>query len=84
MDLLSYFLLILALILRHSYEDETHVLARNAFALSLLVMYLRFLEVFLIHKTLGPILMMIKEMVIFLSHLCYLKLIIITFNPVNE
>lgn len=31
--------------------------------MSLLVMYLRFLEVFLIHRKLGPTLIMIKEMV---------------------
>lgn len=83
-DLSSYLFLIIALIVRHSHEDETHNVARHLFAFSLLVMYLRFLEVFLIHKTLGPILMMIKEMVIFLSHFCNLKLSILTFNPVNE
>lgn len=65
LDLLSYLLLITALIVRHSYEDETHVIARNTFSFSLLVMYLRFLEVFIINKILGPMLMMIKEMVIF-------------------
>lgn len=64
-DLLSYILLMVALIVRHSYEDETHVTARNLFAFSLLVTYLRFLEVFLIFRVVGPKLMMIKEMVLF-------------------
>lgn len=61
-DLLSYGLLITALTIRHLIGNETHVFARNVFALSLLVMYLRFLEVFLIYRILGPTLMMIKEM----------------------
>lgn len=61
-DLLSYIFLMVALIVRHSYEDETHVTARNLFAFSLLVTYLRFLEVFLIFRVVGPKLMMIKEM----------------------
>lgn len=63
MDLLSYFLIIAALSVRQFYEDESHTIARKLYALSLLVMYLRFLEAFLVHKKLGPTLMMIKEMV---------------------
>lgn len=61
-DLLSYALLVSALFVRHFYIDDNFVIARRMFALSLLVMYLRFLEVFLIHRTLGPTLIMIKEM----------------------
>lgn len=61
-DLLSYALLVSALCVRHFYIDETFTIARRMFALSLLVMYLRFLEVFLIHRKLGPTLIMIKEM----------------------
>lgn len=61
-DLLSYALLIAALFVRHFYIDETFTIARRMFALSLLVMYLRFLEVFLIHRKMGPTLIMIKEM----------------------
>lgn len=62
-DLLSYFLIIAAVFVRYFYQDESHTIARNLFALSLLVMYLRFLQVFLVHKKMGPTLMMIKEMV---------------------
>lgn len=62
-DLLSYLLLIVALFIRHFHPSETFTLARRMYALSLLVMYLRFLEVFLIHRKLGPTLIMIKEMV---------------------
>ncbi|XP_056002361.1 transient receptor potential cation channel subfamily M member-like 2 isoform X2 [Ostrea edulis] len=61
-DLLSYVLLITALFVRHMYPSETFTIARRMFSLSLLVMYLRFLEVFLIHRRLGPTLIMIKEM----------------------
>lgn len=63
LDLVSYVLIILAFLLRHFYWDTTFTVARRMLALSLLVMYLRFLEAFLIHKKLGPTLIMIKEMV---------------------
>lgn len=62
-DLLSYILLIAALFVRHFYSDSSFTIARRMFALSLLVMYLRFLEVFLVHRKMGPTLIMIKEMV---------------------
>lgn len=62
-DLLSYILLIAALFVRHFYPDSSFTIARRMFALSLLVMYLRFLEVFLVHRKMGPTLIMIKEMV---------------------
>nr|XP_022311261.1 uncharacterized protein LOC111116555 [Crassostrea virginica] len=61
-DLLSYVLLIIALFVRHFYQSTTFTIARRMFSLSVLVMYLRFLEVFLIHRRLGPTLIMIKEM----------------------
>lgn len=72
-DLLSYALLITALFVRHFYPSENFTIARRMFSLSLLVMYLRFLEVFLIHRKMGPTLIMIKEMVIlwgFFSKFC--------------
>nr|XP_034321515.1 transient receptor potential cation channel subfamily M member 2-like [Crassostrea gigas] len=61
-DLLSYALLIVALFVRHVHQSKPFTDARRIYALSLLVMYLRFLEVFLIHRKLGPTLIMIKEM----------------------
>ena len=64
-DLLSYVLLIIALFVPHFYPSTTFTIARRMFSLSVLVMYLRFLEVFLIHRRLGPTLIMIKEMVRF-------------------
>lgn len=75
-DLLSYALLISALFVRHFFIDETFTISRCMFALSLLVMYMRFLEVFLIHRKLGPTLIMIKEMV-------YLK-INVAFNDLKK
>lgn len=62
-DLLSYSLLIAAMCVRHFRPSETFTVARRMFSLSLLVMYLKFLEVFLIHRKMGPTLIMIKEMV---------------------
>lgn len=65
MDLLSYILLIIALSVREANPDPPILtFARNMFALSLLVMYLRILEVFLIHRIMGPTIIMIKEMVL--------------------
>lgn len=64
-DLLSYILLIIALSVREANPDSPILtFARNMFALSLLVMYLRILEVFLIHRIMGPTIIMIKEMVL--------------------
>lgn len=62
-DLLSYVLLIAALCVRHFHLSQKFTVARRMFSLSVLVMYLRFLEAFLIHRKLGPTLIMIKEMV---------------------
>lgn len=62
-DILSHALLIAALFVRHFYIDETFTIARRMFALSLLVMYLRFLEVFLMFRKIGLTIIMIKEMV---------------------
>ncbi|XP_062594023.1 transient receptor potential cation channel subfamily M member 2-like [Saccostrea cucullata] len=61
-DLLSYALLIIALFVRHMHPSTTFTVARRMFSLSLLIMYLRFLEAFLMVRTLGPTLIMIKEM----------------------
>nr|XP_022311230.1 transient receptor potential cation channel subfamily M member 2-like [Crassostrea virginica] len=76
-DLLSYALLIIALFVRHFYESETFTVARRMFSLSLLVMYLRFLEVFLINRNLGPTLIMIKEMLKDLSWFLLLALFVV-------
>ncbi|KAK3092095.1 hypothetical protein FSP39_025130 [Pinctada imbricata] len=61
-DLTSYILLILALTVRHSIEGYPYTIARRLFALSLLIMYIRFLQLFLMNRRLGPTLIMIKEM----------------------
>lgn len=62
-DILSHVLLVVALFVRHFYIDEKFTIARRMFALSLLVMYLRFLEVFLMFRKIGLTIIMIKEMV---------------------
>ncbi|XP_061190940.1 transient receptor potential cation channel subfamily M member 2-like [Saccostrea echinata] len=61
-DILSYLLLISALFVRHMHPSEKFTVSRRMFSLSLLIMYLRFLEAFLMIRTLGPTLIMIKEM----------------------
>uniref|UniRef100_A0A8W8NWB7 Ion transport domain-containing protein n=1 Tax=Magallana gigas TaxID=29159 RepID=A0A8W8NWB7_MAGGI len=60
-DLLSYVSLIAALCICHFHLSQTFTYARRMFSLSLLVMYLKFLEVFFIHGKLGPTPLMIKE-----------------------
>lgn len=49
--------------LRHLGQDEMQIYARNMFAFYLLILYLRFLEVFLILKQTGTTIIMIIEMV---------------------
>ncbi|XP_056002343.1 transient receptor potential cation channel subfamily M member 2-like [Ostrea edulis] len=61
-DSISYLLLIAALVVRHFHPSTKFTVARRMFSLSLLAMYLRFLEAFLIHRHMGPTLIMIKEM----------------------
>lgn len=61
--MLSYALLVTALFVRHFHPSEEFTIARRMFSLSLLIMYLRFLEAFLMSRRLGPTLIMIKEMV---------------------
>lgn len=63
LDWLSHFTLVLALFLRHLSQSEGQIYARNMFAMSLLFIYLRVLEVFLIFKNTGTTVIMIKEMV---------------------
>lgn len=43
--------------------DETYTVSRRMFTFSLLLMYLRYFEVFLIHKATGVKIIMIKKMV---------------------
>lgn len=63
MDWSSHITLALALCLRQLLQSEGQIYTRNMFALSLLFMYLRFLETFLISEKAGTIVIMIKEMV---------------------
>lgn len=75
MDWLSHLTLVVALFLRHFLQSDGQQYARNMFAFSLLFMYLRFYETFLIYKIPGTTVIMVKEMVpIVFSYL--------NFNPV--
>lgn len=76
-DLLSYVFLAMALCFRHFYGDETHSFARNMFAVSLLLMYFRFLEVFLINEMIGPTLIMMKEMLKDLKNVFIIALFVV-------
>ncbi|KAJ8320389.1 hypothetical protein KUTeg_001976 [Tegillarca granosa] len=76
-DILSYILLIIALFVRHFYQSENYNIARRLFSLSLLVMYLRFLQIFFISHRLGTQLLMIKEMLKDLVDFLYVMIIII-------
>lgn len=63
LDWSSHITLAVALCLRQLLQSEGQIYTRNVFALSLLFMYLRFLETFLISEKAGTIVIMIKEMV---------------------
>lgn len=62
LDWSSHITLAVALCLRQLLQSEGQIYTRNMFALSLLFMYLRFLETFLISEKAGTIVIMIKEM----------------------
>lgn len=61
--MLSYIFLIAGIAVRELSNDETLNNARRMFGFSLIFMYLRCLKVFLVDRTMGPTLIMIKEMV---------------------
>lgn len=63
-NMLSYVLFVFASIIHDYQADEMFTVSRRLYSLSLIVMYLRFLEVFRIHQKIGPTLVMIREMVI--------------------
>lgn len=62
LDWLSQITLTVAICSREFLQSEGQIYARNMFALSLLFMYLRFLETFLITEKTGTIVIMIIEM----------------------
>lgn len=62
-DLLSYVFLIAGVAVRELGNDKTFNMPRRLYAFSLVLMYLRCLKVFVIHKTIGTTLSIIKEMV---------------------
>lgn len=70
LDWLSHITLVLALFLRYVSQSEGQIYARNMYAISLLFIYLRFLEIFLNLKDVGTTVIMIKEMVPILFFLC--------------
>ncbi|XP_062590923.1 transient receptor potential cation channel subfamily M member 2-like, partial [Saccostrea cucullata] len=61
-DFLFYGLTISALFVRHFHPSNNFTVARRLFSLSLLVMYLRFLEFFRVNQKMGPTLIMIRDM----------------------
>lgn len=76
MDPLSYVLFLLAEFFNYYEVDKSFTVSRQIYSLSLLLMYLRFLEVFRIFRTIGTSLVMIKAMVIFF----YLILLLSVFH----
>ncbi|XP_061190311.1 transient receptor potential cation channel subfamily M member 8-like [Saccostrea echinata] len=76
-DFFSYALMFTALILRHYYSSTDFTAARRIFSLTLLVMYLRFLEFFRVYRIMGPFLIMIKEMLIDLTRFIALAVFVV-------
>lgn len=67
--MLSYVFLIAGVAVRELGNDKTFNMPRRLYAFSLVLMYLRCLKVFVIHKTIGTTLSIIKEMV-FITNVC--------------
>lgn len=67
-DLVASALYILADSVNVYLSDDEFTVSRRLYSLSLLVMYLRFFKVFLVHREIGTTLVMIKEMVRFFSN----------------
>ena len=63
-DQLLYIVMVAAVILRLTLTNERSFMwARNVYAVNLIMFYLRILQLSLIHKQLGPIIVMIWRMV---------------------
>jgi len=63
-DLVLYTVLVAAVILRFTLTNDTDFMwARNVYALNLIMFYLRILQLSLIYRQLGPIIVMIWRMV---------------------
>jgi len=63
-DQLLYIVLVAAVMLRFALtNDRSFMWARNVYALNLIMFYLRILQLSLIHRRLGPIIIMIWRMV---------------------
>ncbi|XP_062617222.1 uncharacterized protein LOC134278929, partial [Saccostrea cucullata] len=62
MDLLLYISIAFALGVRHAGDQQDFTWSRRIFSFSLLIMYMRFLQAFLMTRTFGATIIMIKEM----------------------
>jgi len=63
-DQLLYIVLVLAVLVRFTLTNDSDFMwARNVYALNLIMFYLRILQLSLIHRRLGPIIVMILLMV---------------------
>lgn len=78
LDWLSHFTLVLALFLRYVSQSEGQIYARNMYAISLLFIYLRFLEIYLMLKGVGTTVIMIKEMLKDLVQFVYIILFVVS------
>ncbi|XP_063432252.1 transient receptor potential cation channel subfamily M member 2-like isoform X3 [Mytilus trossulus] len=63
LDVISYTLTILALLVRWFLPTKSNKTSRRFFSMSLFAMYMRFLHVLLMSRFLGPKIIMIKEMI---------------------
>ena len=63
-DQLLYIVLVLAVLVRFTLTNDSDFMwARNVYALNVIMFYLRILQLSLIHRRLGPIIIMILLMV---------------------
>ncbi|XP_064619886.1 transient receptor potential cation channel subfamily M member-like 2 [Lineus longissimus] len=76
-DLLIYVIFVTAMILRFSLQPQEIYYARNMYAVSLSLSFLRFMQMFFFHKDIGPKVIMIRKMMVDLMFFVIILLVFI-------
>jgi len=62
-DQISYYCMVLAVILRYTLDDDMFVWARMMYSITIILFFMRVLQAFYVEITMGPKVVMIKRMV---------------------
>lgn len=63
LKLIKYVLMLIALILRYTLKGDSFVWVRNVYTVTIVLFYLRILQMFYVERNLGPKVIMIRQMV---------------------